>query len=773
MLNIDGLARCAGGGAVGAFLCCCSCAVTLVSGSSRESLPGEPRVVDSGSDRSTAVLSVLYPVDKTLFPPDMAAPVFCWQDSTSGADTWRLTIEFQDRQSRLAFVVRETRWIPQVEDWQMIRQRSLQRSAHVTIQGFREAAPTNVLSSAGLRFQISADPVGAPIFFREVELPLVEAAKDPARLRWRLGSVSSPDPPRVVLERMPFCGNCHSFSSDGRIFAMDVDFPSKGAYAIVPVAKNMVLEPANIINWDDYRREDKQRTFGLLSQLSPDGRFVISTVKDKNVFIPRGELSFSQLFFPIRGILAIYDRTRQTFQSLPGADDPAFVQSNPVWSPDGKYIVFVRSTAYPLPAGMNQYDLQRRLIREFDRDQQPFLFDLYRIPFNNGLGGQAEPLEGASRNGVSNFFPKYSPDGKWVVFCRARSYMMLQPDSELYIVPADGGQARRLRANTALMNSWHSWSPNSRWLVFASKAYSRYTQLMLTHIDESGNSSPAVVLAAFSDPERAANIPEFISPSAPAIETIAQQFAHEVVRIQSGNDLLKAGQLDAAVEEYRQALLLNPKNGEAHQRLGLLLFHVRGSRQEGLNHLAEAVRLGPQNPYFQHDLGLARLHQGQLELAINHLNEAMRLILDLNNELSEYNPFDAQYKLGFLLSPRHARYRLMNPIPEMEFDLGLAQFLQEDFPASSAHFSGAVNRLAIPNSAKFQYLAAMAFVAQGKMDQAKKHYAAAVRVNPEVAASLTLPSLLGQDCALADRFHADVQATEKALNTAPSTGGKN
>ena len=40
---------------------------------------------------------------------------------------------------------------------------------------------------------------------------------------------------------------------------------------------------------------------------------------------------------------------------------------------------------------------------------------------------------------MSNFFPKYSPDGKWIVFCKAKSYMLLQPDSELYIIPAEGG----------------------------------------------------------------------------------------------------------------------------------------------------------------------------------------------------------------------------------------------------------------------------------------------------------------------------------------------
>ena len=42
------------------------------------------------------------------------------------------------------------------------------------------------------------------------------------------------------------------------------------------------------------------------------------------------------------------------------------------------------------------------------------------------------------------------------------------------------------------MNSWHSWSPNGRWLVFASKANGPFTQLWLTHIDAQGNDSPAV-----------------------------------------------------------------------------------------------------------------------------------------------------------------------------------------------------------------------------------------------------------------------------------------
>src|ERR1039457_5388088 len=127
-----------------------------------------------------------------------------------------------------------------------------------------------------------------------------------------------------------------------------------------------------------------------------------------------------------------------------------------------------------------------------DPNELQLMYDLYRVPFYNGEGGVPEPIAGASRNGMSNTFPKVSPDGRWIVFVECRNGQLLRPDSQLYIVPAGGGQARRMRCNTPRMNSWHSFSPNGHWLVFSSKSASPSTEMAFQHIDTDGNDSPPI-----------------------------------------------------------------------------------------------------------------------------------------------------------------------------------------------------------------------------------------------------------------------------------------
>jgi Tfp pilus assembly protein PilF len=570
-------------------------------------------------------VNIQYPYDGAIFPPESIPPTFTWSSAAANVDTWLIHVAL-DSGEPLEALVQSTEWTPDERTWSTLKARSTDRQARVTVLGVAAASPRTLLARGSVALATSKDSVSAPIFYRDVTLPFVEAVKDPSKLRWRFGTVDSRVQPPVVLENLPVCGNCHSFSADGRVLGMDVDYANdKGSYAVLETARDMTLSKSNIISWGDFRKEDKQTTFGLLSQVSPDGRYVLSTVKDQSVFVPKSDLMFSQLFFPLKGIIAFYDRQTGAFHALPGADDPAYVQSNPTWSPDGKTIVFARAQAYNLAIkDKTQALLSPEECKEFLTGGRIFRFDLYRIPWNDGKGGKAVPLAGASGNGRSNYFARYSPDGKWIVFCKAASFMLLQPDSELYIIPADGGEARRLACNTDRMNSWHSFSPNGRWLVFSSKTNTAYTQLFLAHIDEQGQCAKPIVLSQFTTPDRAANIPEFVNLSPSAIAHIGQDFVNDISYMRTALENIKLGDLKNAEALYRTALATNPDSALAHSFLGGILTEQE-KLQEASEHLTRAIQLDPNNGIAHYNLGNIQMREERYDEAIQSWKRAVAL----------------------------------------------------------------------------------------------------------------------------------------------------
>jgi tetratricopeptide (TPR) repeat protein len=684
------------------------------------------------------------PLEGTILPPDLAPLTFTWEQPAASPQSWVILFEFADGARPRSFISERAEWTPPPADWEQIKKASVVKPVRVTVLGVRNQPGLQILCRAGVGFTTSPDPVGAPIFYREVNLPFMDAVKDPTRIRWRFGAVDSLESPPVVLTHLPVCGNCHSFSQAGDTLGMDVDYANnKGSYVITRVNKQIKLATSDIITWDDYRKRDGEQTFGLLSQVSPDGQDIISTVKDKSVFVAKPDLAFSQLFFPIKGVLVVYHRATGTYTALPGADDPQYVQSNPTWSPDGKEILFARAKAFQLKNRESDKKvlLSEEDCAEFVRDGKPFKFDLYRIPFNHGQGGKPEPVKGASGNGRSNYFPKYSPDGKWIVFCQASNYMLLQPDSEMYIIPAAGGEPRRLAANTPRMNSWHSWSPNGRWLVFSSKANSPYTQLFLTHMDAQGESSPPVLLSRFTAPDRAANIPEFVNAPAGAIARIEEKFLNDYSHARAGYFAENTGDLEKAIVEYEQALQINPKNEHAHQRLGFILCNVKRDPKAGLQHTAEALRLNPSDGCAHFDLGVALMEQGRLDEALAHLSEALRLLPD---------GFDQRYcpaEMNCLLGDAYSRKGMAREAVQA---LGKA--------VASA-----------PRHARAHYLLALSLAAQGSLDDARQHYQIATSVQPAIDTSPELHFLFSVGYEKIGRLKEALQSAEKALALAPAS----
>ena len=675
-------------------------------------------------------LEITYPLDETLFPPDIVAPTFIWSDQTEGVSQWQVQLRFDGEDEVLRFTTAEPSWRPSEEDWARIKQRSTAHDAQVTVVG---TGPGDA-ASASVRIRTSTDPVGDSIFYREVPLPFIEAVQDPSRIRWRYGSVDSEERPPIVLENLPVCGNCHSFSGDGSVLGLDVDYGNdKGGYAILPVSPEMVLNDEKIITWSDYQKDDGEPTFGLLSQVSPDGRYVISTVKDRAVFVATPGIAFSQLFFPIKGILVVYDTVNETYAPLPGADDPKYVQSNPTWSPDGKSIVFARTEVYSKDSIANASSilLDEHDVPEFIEDKEPFKFNLYRVPFNEGRGGAAEAIKGASHNGMSNFFAKFSPDGKWIVFTQAENYMLLMPDSELYIVPAEGGEARRLRANTPLMNSWHSFSSNGRWLVFSSKANTPYTQLFLTHIDEEGRSTPPVVLDRFTGDDRAANIPEFVPLPAAAIGKIKEQFLDAYSFLRAGMANERTGDYPAAVQAYKRGLETEPENVELLNSLGFALFQ-QGKSEEAVEVLEKALEVDPRHWKAHNNMALASIDIGELELAEAHYRES----LAIEAQPAIYND------LGFVLERQGmteeavVMYRksleLAPGSSTAHYNLAAALTRSGDFAEAETHFRAVLET--DPSTQAYTGLGVVLWQ-QGRGDEAVTSLQSAIKADPNNAAA--------------------------------------
>ena len=142
------------------------------------------------------------------------------------------------------------------------------------------------------------------------------------------------------------------------------------------------------------------------------------------------------------------------------------------------------------------------------------------------------------------------------------------------------------------MNSWHSWSPNGRWLVFSSKTFTPYTQLFLTHIDDRGESTPPVLLSRFTSPDRAANIPEFVNVKPGAIQHIAVDFLDDYSYARLARDQIMTNDPEGAEASCRKALAMNPDSPEALCNLGVVMAR-RGQFDEAIACWTHSIKPTP------------------------------------------------------------------------------------------------------------------------------------------------------------------------------------
>lgn len=319
------------------------------------SLPGAqvqaaevPAPVTADQTTKETKLTIDYPEDGSIFPPGITPPTMIWRDAS--ADSWHITISFADHAQEIRALSTGERmkiapidpdciaktnklpeltpqqaeswvWTPDARTWTTIQLHTKETPATLTITGYHAGIPS---SESRIKFITSADKVGAPIFYRDVPLMPTQNTDGTVQplagtaihlIKWRLRDIRQPES-RTVLTNVPTCLNCHSFSADGKTMGIDLDGPNndKGLYAVVPTAKHITIDNAQVVKWNTDGVVGKIRV-GFMSRISPDGKYVLSTFGGANMDVPSSfyirnftDYRFLQVFYPTRGILEWYSK---------------------------------------------------------------------------------------------------------------------------------------------------------------------------------------------------------------------------------------------------------------------------------------------------------------------------------------------------------------------------------------------------------------------------------------------------------------------------------
>ena len=188
-------------------------------------------------------------------------------------------------------------------------------------------------------------------------------------------------------------------------------------------------------------------------------------------------------------LVADFDSNRILFSPLTSGSD--VLETFPTFAPDGRSITFCRASSNVLPDSIASIH-----------------YSLVRIPFNPATGEQGDTIEilwdGAVEKGSASF-PKYSPDGRFLLFCRSDfgTFPIWHRETRLQMLDMTSGKVNTLDtlAEANASSTYHSWSSDGRWIAFASKrGDGQFGRVWLAHIDAQGTASRPFMLPQ-RDPE--------------------------------------------------------------------------------------------------------------------------------------------------------------------------------------------------------------------------------------------------------------------------------
>ncbi len=310
------------------------------------------------------------------------------------------------------------------------------------------------------------------------------------------------------------CVNCHSFvGNNPDKYLIHVRGSKSGTYFI---DKNTVI-----------RTELKTKEMpgnAVYPAWHPSGKYVaFSSNMIFSVIHMHSEMNVE--LYDRYSILVIYDIERNEISVCGKNYKGDFMETYPVWSPDGKYLYYCRTGQ--VKPGFNYRQVKYDVVRmSFDEEK--------------GIFGSPEVILNAQAINKSASFPAMSPDGQYLVVTLHDygTFPNWHREADLYSLSLKDGKFNKMSLNSMETESYSSWSSNGNWLVFSTKRGDGLTSRPYFAYFANPDSIGKPFVLPQKDPglykrfEKSFNRPEFISGK---IKTVPRKIAGA-----SDNEAIKA-----------------------------------------------------------------------------------------------------------------------------------------------------------------------------------------------------------------------------------------
>ena len=221
--------------------------------------------------------------------------------------------------------------------------------------------------------------------------------------------------------------------------------------------------------------------------------------------------------------VVVYDVEKRKLLTSSSLFSRSSFETFPTFSNDGSKLYYCTADSLKMPTSYKSLKYALCSV-EFDAETASF--------------GKVDTLVRAENESVT--MPRMSPDGIYMLYTSTAygNFTVWHKDADLVLVDLESGERHEAdRWNSCEAESYHSWSGNSRWVVFSTRRTDGdYTRLCLGYISPEGKLGKAFLLPQ-RDPEqnkrlmKSYNIPEFaagkISPKGYAVRNASDSYKVE------------------------------------------------------------------------------------------------------------------------------------------------------------------------------------------------------------------------------------------------------